>query len=88
MSSKKLINSVDSCVDEALEGLVIVNPGLRVLQGHRVVVRHDIEDVIKEGKVTLLCGGGSGHEPAHAGCKQKVVRRYITSDYTLYDILK
>lgn len=67
MSSKKLINSVESCVDEALEGLVIVNPGLRVLQGHRVVVRHDIEDVIKEGKVTLLCGGGSGHEPAHAG---------------------
>lgn len=67
MSSKKLINSVDSCVDEALEGLVIVNPGLRVLQGHRVVVRQDIEDVIRGGKVTLLCGGGSGHEPAHGG---------------------
>jgi dihydroxyacetone kinase len=67
MSSKKLINSVDRCVDEALEGLVYVNPGLQVLQGHRVVVRSDVEDVVKAGKVTLLCGGGSGHEPAHAG---------------------
>ncbi|XP_048736660.2 triokinase/FMN cyclase-like [Ostrea edulis] len=67
MSSKKLINSVDRCVDEALEGLVYVNPGLQVLQGHRVVVRSDVQDVVKAGKVTLLCGGGSGHEPAHAG---------------------
>ncbi|XP_062614751.1 triokinase/FMN cyclase-like [Saccostrea cucullata] len=67
MSSKKLINSVERCVDEALEGLVLINPGLQILQGHRVVVRSDVEDVIKAGKVTLLCGGGSGHEPAHAG---------------------
>ena len=67
MSSKKLINTAEGCVDEALEGLVLVNPGLQVLQGHRVVVRNDVEDVIKAGKVTLLCGGGSGHEPAHAG---------------------
>lgn len=67
MSSKKLINTAEGCVDEALEGFVLVNPGLQVLQGHRVVVRSDVEDVIKAGKVTLLCGGGSGHEPAHAG---------------------
>ncbi|XP_041354639.1 triokinase/FMN cyclase-like isoform X2 [Gigantopelta aegis] len=65
--SKKLVNSVDKCVDECLAGLVTVNPGLGLLSGHRVVVRTDIHDVIKSGKVTLLSGGGSGHEPAHAG---------------------
>ncbi|KAK6183653.1 hypothetical protein SNE40_011087 [Patella caerulea] len=66
-ASKKLINSVESCVDECLEGLVAVNPGLRLLEGHRVVVRSDIQELVKSGKVTLVCGGGSGHEPAHAG---------------------
>ena len=67
MSGKKLINSVDRCVDENLEGLVAINPGLRLIKDTRVVVRADIEDVKRQGKVTLLCGGGSGHEPAHAG---------------------
>ncbi|KAJ8308298.1 hypothetical protein KUTeg_013172 [Tegillarca granosa] len=64
---KKLINSVSQCVDDNLEGLVAVNPGLCLLEGHRVVVRTDVADVIKSGKVTIVCGGGSGHEPAHAG---------------------
>ncbi|XP_052107025.1 triokinase/FMN cyclase-like isoform X1 [Mytilus californianus] len=64
---KKLVNTVERCVDECLEGLVAVNPGLRLVEGHRVVVRADIEDAIASGKVSLICGGGSGHEPAHAG---------------------
>lgn len=51
MSKKKLINNPESVVDEALAGLVAVHPGLRLLEGHRVVVRTDIETVIKEGKV-------------------------------------
>ena len=38
-----------------------------MLEGHRVVIRSDIEGVKKAGKVTLISGGGSGHEPAHAG---------------------
>ena len=66
-SGKKLINSPDDCVDDCLEGLVAVNPGLRRLKNHRVIVRADIEEVKAAGKVTLLSGGGSGHEPAHAG---------------------
>ena len=65
--SKKLINSVDRCVDECIAGLVSINPGLRQVDGHRVVVRADIDSVIQSGKVTVMCGGGSGHEPAHAG---------------------
>lgn len=67
MTTKKLINSVDRCVDDALFGLISINTGLRILQGQKIVVREDIDEVIKAGKVTLLCGGGSGHEPAQAG---------------------
>uniref|UniRef100_A0A5S6ML97 Triokinase/FMN cyclase n=1 Tax=Xenopus tropicalis TaxID=8364 RepID=A0A5S6ML97_XENTR len=63
--SKKLLNSVPGCVDDALEGLICCSPGLRMLQGHRVILRADFEGV--KGKVALLSGGGSGHEPAHAG---------------------
>nr|XP_020479928.1 triokinase/FMN cyclase [Monopterus albus] len=62
---KKLINSVDSCVDEALCGLVRANGGLSLLRGHRVVLRSDLDNL--RGKVAVLSGGGSGHEPAHGG---------------------
>uniref|UniRef100_A0A8C9WSH4 Triokinase/FMN cyclase n=1 Tax=Sander lucioperca TaxID=283035 RepID=A0A8C9WSH4_SANLU len=62
---KKLINSVDSCVDEALCGLVRASGGLSLLRGHRVVLRADLDNL--KGKVALLSGGGSGHEPAHGG---------------------
>ena len=64
---KKLINEPKKCVEDCLQGLVCVNPGLRLLEGHNVVVRADIEDMKKAGKVTLVSGGGSGHEPTHAG---------------------
>nr|XP_046236999.1 triokinase/FMN cyclase [Scatophagus argus] len=62
---KKLINSADSCVDEALCGLVRASGGLALLKGHRVVLRSDLDNL--RGKVALLSGGGSGHEPAHGG---------------------
>uniref|UniRef100_A0A671VD83 Triokinase/FMN cyclase n=1 Tax=Sparus aurata TaxID=8175 RepID=A0A671VD83_SPAAU len=65
MSSKKLINAADSCVDEALCGLVRASGGLSLLKGHRVVLQSDLEKL--KGKVALLSGGGSGHEPAHGG---------------------
>uniref|UniRef100_A0A8D0EJF4 Triokinase/FMN cyclase n=1 Tax=Strix occidentalis caurina TaxID=311401 RepID=A0A8D0EJF4_STROC len=48
-----------------MAGLVACNAGLRLLQGHRVVLRADL--VAIRGRVALLSGGGSGHEPAHAG---------------------
>ncbi|KAK5608180.1 hypothetical protein CRENBAI_003089 [Crenichthys baileyi] len=62
---KKLINSVVRCVDEALCGLVRASGGLCLLKGHRVVLRSDLDSL--KGKVALLSGGGSGHEPAHGG---------------------
>ena len=42
MASKKLINSPETAVDEALEGLVMLHPGMRLLDGHRVVVREEV----------------------------------------------
>ncbi|NXF80585.1 TKFC cyclase, partial [Sclerurus mexicanus] len=62
---KKLVTSVSGCVDDALAGLVSCNPGLRLLRGHRVILRDDLPAL--RGRVALLSGGGSGHEPAHAG---------------------
>ena len=49
--SKKLINEPDRVVDESLAGLVAVNSGLKLLEGHRVVVRADVQEVIRDGKV-------------------------------------
>lgn len=65
MISKKMVNSVEGCADDALAGFVASNPDLQLLQGHRVVLRSDLESL--KGRVALLSGGGSGHEPAHAG---------------------
>ncbi|XP_061465772.1 triokinase/FMN cyclase isoform X2 [Rhineura floridana] len=63
--SKKLVNTVLGCADDALAGIVACNPHLQLLRGHRVALRADLENV--QGKVALISGGGSGHEPAHAG---------------------
>ena len=65
MSVKKMINDVDKVVDEALDALVKTNPGVNGIENHRVIVRSDVENI--KDKVAILCGGGSGHEPAFAG---------------------
>ncbi|OXB57426.1 hypothetical protein ASZ78_010141 [Callipepla squamata] len=62
---KKLVRSVAGCAEDALAGLVACSPGLRLLHGHRVALRSDLDAL--RGRVALLSGGGSGHEPAHAG---------------------
>ncbi len=63
---KKLINDPDRVVEEMLEGLVAIHPGLQRLAGELVVIRADAEGV-RARQVGLISGGGSGHEPAHAG---------------------
>ena len=65
--AKKLLNSANSCVLDGLEGLAYMAPSMRLVEGHQIVVRSDIDQVKLSGKVTILCGGGAGHEPAHAG---------------------
>ena len=49
--SKKLVNCPERCVDEALAGLVAGQPGLRLLQGHRVVLRADTDSLVLQEKV-------------------------------------
>ncbi|KQQ81852.1 dihydroxyacetone kinase subunit DhaK [Aureimonas sp. Leaf324] len=64
---KKLINEPLAVVDEMLEGLCLAHPGLALLEGERVLVRADLAAFRDCGHVALVSGGGSGHEPAHAG---------------------
>ncbi|MET0258819.1 MAG: dihydroxyacetone kinase subunit DhaK [Methylobacterium sp.] len=64
---KKLINDPLAVVDEMLAGLTYAHPELARLEGERVMVRADIDAFRASGRVALVSGGGSGHEPAHAG---------------------
>ena len=61
---KKLINAPDDVVAEALQGVALAHPELRVDHEQRVVFRGDAP---VQGKVGLVSGGGSGHEPMHGG---------------------
>ena len=63
---KKLINSPTAVVRELLEGLVSLDPGLALLADEQVVLRHPLADR-QARPVAVISGGGSGHEPAHAG---------------------
>ncbi len=61
---KKIINNAAAVEEEMILGLVKAAPQkLRKLDYGTIVVRKSK----KEGKVALVSGGGSGHEPAHAG---------------------
>ncbi len=62
---KKLINNPDLVVEEMMEGMAQAYPQyVRKLQDCNVLVRADAPI---SGKVALVSGGGSGHEPAHGG---------------------
>lgn len=62
---KKIINDPDQVVDEMIQGIVAAYPKqLRRLPDTTVIVRHDAP---VHKKVGIVSGGGSGHEPAHAG---------------------
>ncbi|TDH34907.1 dihydroxyacetone kinase subunit DhaK [Pseudohoeflea suaedae] len=63
---KKLVNEPRAAVREMLEGLVDVSPHLALLSDENVVLRNDLP-AVADRKVAVISGGGSGHEPAHAG---------------------
>jgi ATP-dependent dihydroxyacetone kinase len=63
---RKLINDPRNVVSEMLEGLVDLQPGLALLAGESVIVRSELPTP-EARPVAVLSGGGSGHEPAHAG---------------------
>ena len=62
---KKLINKPDNVVREELEGVALAHPDLvKVHYDPNYVVRADAPI---QGKVGIVSGGGSGHEPMHGG---------------------
>jgi len=61
---KKLINSPDTIVTDALAGIAAAHPGLAVDIENKVITRAGGPQA---GKVGLVSGGGSGHEPLHGG---------------------
>lgn len=60
---KKIMNRPGDIVSEMCHGLILANPGLKWDSHYKIVSRASLNP----GKVTLISGGGSGHEPAHAG---------------------
>ena len=61
---KKLINLPDNVVDEALAGVALAHADLVRVEPPNIVVR---KDAPRQGKVGVISGGGSGHEPMHGG---------------------
>ncbi len=61
---KKLMNTADSFLQDALAGMAAAHPLLRIDLNDKIIVR---AEATRAGKVALLSGGGSGHEPLHGG---------------------
>jgi dihydroxyacetone kinase-like protein len=59
---KKFLNSPDTVLRDALAGVAAAHPSLHVDPVNKVITRAERAD-----KVTLISGGGSGHEPLHGG---------------------
>jgi dihydroxyacetone kinase-like protein len=61
---KKFLNDPADIVSEALHGMAAAHPELRIDFENKVVYRGE---PTRAGKVALISGGGSGHEPLHGG---------------------
>ncbi|GFN36095.1 dihydroxyacetone kinase subunit DhaK [Tepidimicrobium xylanilyticum] len=62
---KKIINGSDKVVEEMLQGMVKAHPEfIKRVENSNVLIRKDSP---VKGKVALISGGGSGHEPSHGG---------------------
>lgn len=60
---KKIMNTPETFVYDMCHGLAKAHPELEFVEKFKIVKKKDIND----NKVSLISGGGSGHEPAHAG---------------------
>lgn len=60
---KKIMNTPETFVYDMCHGLAKAHPDLEFVEKFKIVKKKDIND----DKVSLISGGGSGHEPAHAG---------------------
>ncbi|TMH54728.1 MAG: dihydroxyacetone kinase subunit DhaK, partial [Betaproteobacteria bacterium] len=61
---KKLINATDNLLTESLDGFAAAHADIVAIGPEHKFVRRR---TLKQGKVALISGGGSGHEPLHAG---------------------
>lgn len=60
---QKIINRPETVVMEMCNGIANAHPDLEFIQKYKIIKKKDIN----KNKVSLVSGGGSGHEPAHAG---------------------
>ena len=60
---KKIINSPDTVVQEMCAGVALAHPEINLISKHKILLKKSLDP----DKVSLISGGGSGHEPAHAG---------------------
>ncbi|CAG9950140.1 unnamed protein product [Clonostachys rosea f. rosea IK726] len=63
MSKRHLFESPDGLVNKALRGIIAYNPSLSLDEGNRIVY----DTAYNRANVSLISGGGSGHEPAWTG---------------------
>ncbi|GJE91162.1 dihydroxyacetone kinase [Phanerochaete sordida] len=63
VQSKHFLNKAETLVVESLQGLCALNPKLGLDTTNKVLYN----SVHDRSKVAIICGGGAGHEPAHAG---------------------
>jgi phosphoenolpyruvate---glycerone phosphotransferase subunit DhaK len=61
---KKFVNAIDDVLTESLDGFAAAHSDIVTLGGGHKFIRRK---VLKPGKVALISGGGSGHEPLHGG---------------------
>lgn len=60
---KKIINAPETVVSEMCHGFAMAHPDVVLDPCYHIIRKKKLDT----NKVTLICGGGSGHEPAHAG---------------------
>ncbi|MCC5803518.1 dihydroxyacetone kinase subunit DhaK [Rossellomorea vietnamensis] len=60
---KKVMNKPEDLIEEMCNGMAMAHPNLEFMKKYKIMKKKDLD----ENKVTLISGGGSGHEPAHAG---------------------
>ena len=60
------VNNVSRCVTESLEGLALGSFGNLILVRGKNVILINPQKHENQSKVAIICGGGSGHEPAHS----------------------
>ena len=60
---KKIMNRPETLVEEMCSGMALAHPELEVIRKYKIIKKK----TLNPKKVTLISGGGSGHEPAHGG---------------------